>query len=592
MARESAEVAAELVAPADGEFKTAFGRALGGLTVPAEGGAQQDGAGRLCDLVARLHGELCHTNEPVEESAAQRMGLALQLVLAAPIRYRVKLLADLCALFDQDAAKLSSGAFTATQYVVFVEEYLRRSKLVADSSDVTTKVGLLLLTDVSLLRLFWNDVAEAMRQSLVVATYAAAMQHDQDGVAALLRAGDIDGVGRMCVLYAPTVPHGAAVTLCGAIVEEWVSRLALEALALRQRKGDVGGDSSVASTSTSGVLPPCAMETLERLVLRLDEICDACGADAGGAIRKRVAASVAERLAQLAVDASLLVESVAAKMDQLLRPAGDLRKQNNEDDDEESSNASDKQLADTARVASFIHDLDAIRSALQMKLAKRLLSGEFQHLAKERRALRQVQLQLGAAATRAMWSMLHDVESSAELEQQFNEQQEPSSSSAGGGAWPVAVAVRVLNACQWPPYRLMRAPVQVHSAAAAFERFFKSKGANGPRRLTWVHSLGSAVVRLRFSRGTKDVVASVFQASMLVALNSMGGKASQAELADAMGFGARDDTSLLGRVVDSMKEHAGTNVLAVETVGEQPLVSFNMGFKSARRRFRLSNTRR
>ena len=144
------------------------------------------------------------------------------------------------------------------------------------------------------------------------------------------------------------------------------------------------------------------------------------------------------------------------------------------------------------------------------------------------------------------------------------------------------MSVHLMTASQWPSYRPSMAPSTIRAMTAAFEQYYKRRTL-GQRRLTWVHSLGRAVVSLRLPLGTKDVAANVLQASILMTLGELGGAASAGELAEALGVAEPSLKPHLDTLIDVA---AGSNVLMLAGAGGQTY-RFNGAFKSSKRRFKL-----
>lgn len=73
--------------------------------------------------------------------------------------------------------------------------------------------------------------------------------------------------------------------------------------------------------------------------------------------------------------------------------------------------------------------------------------------------------------------------------------------------------VNVLTSGYWPSYPVIdaRLPAELNEYQTVFKDFYLSKHSG--RRLVWQNSLGTCVLKSRFSKGTKELSVSLFQVS-------------------------------------------------------------------------------
>lgn len=92
---------------------------------------------------------------------------------------------------------------------------------------------------------------------------------------------------------------------------------------------------------------------------------------------------------------------------------------------------------------------------------------------------------------------------------------------SGKGNTPIDLNVSVLSAASWPTYPdvPVRIPQDVSKALSAYENFYHSKHTG--RKLTWKHQLAHSQLRAHFPKGSKWLVVSSFQATVLLLFNDV-----------------------------------------------------------------------
>ena len=80
-------------------------------------------------------------------------------------------------------------------------------------------------------------------------------------------------------------------------------------------------------------------------------------------------------------------------------------------------------------------------------------------------------------------------------------------------------SVQTLTLAHWPTHAAT--DVAVPAAVQRFQRAFGAHydGANGGRRLVWVHALGTVTLKVAFPRGRKELDVSALQATVLMLFN-------------------------------------------------------------------------
>merc|ERR1711991_1230412 len=158
------------------------------------------------------------------------------------------------------------------------------------------------------------------------------------------------------------------------------------------------------------------------------------------------------------------------------------------------------------------------------------------------------------------------------------------SASAGLGC---EFDVQVLTEANWPSYKpdTMVPPLSLRRCVEAFTRFYKR--SNATKKLTWINQLGQATVQVKFPKGSKDVTASLYQASVLMTIDELG-SASVSEIAETLAL----DTKAVKPHIAAMYMHKMTGMLnRVDESGGKLEVAktMNEGFMHKMRKFKLTS---
>ena len=526
----------------------------------------------------------------LDEESAFVLHVAIGTFLAVEPSPQTELVAHFADQFLTSAEEFAGRAST---YIVFVDAQQAALKALVASSTACSYFRSPLVV-----RAFWEQVEQKLRDGLLTARFDAVMRDVDGGVASLLQMRDMPQLKKVYTSFvASNMGCNAAATLFASIAEEWMACFA---------------QTTVERHSVSSGFSDDTIRLLVELCHLHDDVCQACSNNL--VIQAAMLHSVQLAIAKID-DEALLPEALAASSDRLLRRARDMEPSEMEN-----------MLRMSSMPIRWLQEKDAICAILQVKLAKRLLSAVYM-MDSEQAFLRLVELELGSSAVWPLRSMLADWETSSAVTDEFcnasaaatDDEACPASelgenvtaASTQGAvrhdaeegrsiARRGAVSVKLMTASHWPSYRPSAAPQSIRCITASFEEFYKKKTMS-QRRVTWVHALGKAVVTLRLPLGTKDVTANLFQASILVALGKKGagGKASVAELAEELGVA---ETTLVPHL-SAMAERADSNILVLQNakptsnasekgeLGETTNVGFNMKFRSSARRFNLPHAK-
>lgn len=208
-------------------------------------------------------------------------------------------------------------------------------------------------------------------------------------------------------------------------------------------------------------------------------------------------------------------ELLAKHMDSILRGGGKIVGSGSKggqaaEDDVESA------LDSCLSIFRFISGKDAFEAFYKKDLAKRLLFNRSFSVDIEKSAISKLKTECGPHFTSKLEGMFKDMELSKDLMSSFK-----MSSSAMDELSTVCpgteVSVHVLTSGLWPTYPQMECnfPEHLSNGLETFKKHYLEKH-NG-RKLMWLHSLGTCIMKVTFSSGTKELALSFFQAATLMA---------------------------------------------------------------------------
>ncbi len=208
-------------------------------------------------------------------------------------------------------------------------------------------------------------------------------------------------------------------------------------------------------------------------------------------------------------------ELLAKHMDAILRGGGKIVGSGSKggqaaEDDVESA------LDSCLSIFRFISGKDAFEAFYKKDLAKRLLFNRSFSLDIEKSAISRLKNECGPHFTSKLEGMFKDMDLSKDLMSSFK-----TSSSAMDELATVCpgteINVQVLTSGLWPTYPQLECtfPENVSNGLETFKKHYLEKH-NG-RKLMWLHSLGTCIMKVTFSSGTKELALSFFQAATLMA---------------------------------------------------------------------------
>ncbi|KAF2678497.1 Cullin-domain-containing protein [Lentithecium fluviatile CBS 122367] len=182
------------------------------------------------------------------------------------------------------------------------------------------------------------------------------------------------------------------------------------------------------------------------------------------------------------------------------------------DEDTEVNNQLD-QVLDLFR---FVHGKAVFEAFYKNALAKRLLLGRSASADAERSMLSRLKTECGAGFTANLEQMFKDIELSREEMSSYK-----TICAERNELHAIDLTVSVLSAAAWPTTSTVPViiPPQIKHSLDKFEAHYKAKHSG--RKLEWKHDLAHCLVKAKFSKGTKELGVSSFQAIVLLLFNGL-----------------------------------------------------------------------
>jgi cullin 4 len=228
---------------------------------------------------------------------------------------------------------------------------------------------------------------------------------------------------------------------------------------------------------------------------------------------------------------------------------------------------------------------DVFEAFYKKDLARRLLLGRSSSMDGEKSAVSKLKAECGSQFTSKLEGMFTDIELSKEAMATFRKSL--SAASALATVCPaVDLSVQVLTSGFWPSYPLvdLNLPSGLAAAQHVFAEHYLQKHSG--RRLVWVNSLGTALVRAKFDSGMKELAVSAFQAAVLLLFNEAD-ELSLHDIAVATGLEIRE----LRRTMQSLacgREQVLLKRPEGREIGEHDVFCYNAGFASRLYRVRIN----
>lgn len=179
-----------------------------------------------------------------------------------------------------------------------------------------------------------------------------------------------------------------------------------------------------------------------------------------------------------------------------------------------SDEAIDETLDKVVKLLAYISDKDLFAEFYRKRLARRLLQDKSASDDHERSILTRLKQQCGAQFTSKMEGMVTDLALAREKQQSFEEWKQQTERQL-----PIDISVTVLTTGFWPTYKSMdlALPAEMVAGISAFKDFYEKESKH--RKLTWVYTQGTAVLKGNFDPKSIELVLSTLQAATLLLFN-------------------------------------------------------------------------
>lgn len=203
--------------------------------------------------------------------------------------------------------------------------------------------------------------------------------------------------------------------------------------------------------------------------------------------------------------------------------------------------AVEEALEKVVRLLAYVSDKDLFAEFYRKRLARRLLQDKSASDDHERAVLARLKQQCGAQFTSKMEGMVTDLQLARDKAAAFQEWKDRS-----GRQFAVDVSVTVLTTGFWPTYKAMdlALPAEMVEGIEAFREFYEREASGKHRKLQWVYTQGTCVLKGNFKARPVEMVLSTLQAAALLLFNEAD-ELSYAEVRQRLNLPEEDVTRLL-----------------------------------------------
>lgn len=392
---------------------------------------------------------------------------------------------------------------------------------------------------------------------------------EHSGCAALLRDDKVDDLARMYRLF-QRIPKGLdpVADMFKEHVEGEGSRLVKDvAEAMEDRKAKEAGKGPSKDSGSSH-----EQQFVRRVIELHDKYLQYVGTCfCNSSLFHKALKEAFEAFCNKSVAGSSSAELMASFCDNLLKKGG-------------SEKLSDEAVEDTldkvVRLLAYISDKDLFAEFYRKKLSRRLLFDKSSSDEHERSILTRLKQQCGAQFTSKMEGMVTDLQLAKEKEQQFKEWL-----GSRDKRLAIELTVTVLTTGFWPTYKShdLALPREMVEGVEVFKEFYEADAKH--RKLTWIYSLGTCMLRGNFDAKPIELTLSTLQAACLVLFNDAQ-ELSYQEVQERLNLPDDDVIRLLHSLAC-----AKYKVLAKEpeskAVGKSDKFSFNAKFTDKMRRIKV-----
>ena len=175
----------------------------------------------------------------------------------------------------------------------------------------------------------------------------------------------------------------------------------------------------------------------------------------------------------------------------------------------------EERLDEVVQLFSYLQDKDMFNEYYRKALAKRLLNAKSASDELERSLISKLKLRCGQQFTTKLDGMITDISLAADLKKKYELFRDTDVESS----LVADMSVTVLTTGFWPSYKTdqMALPTELIPCLGSFERFYETYKKH--TKLTWLHTLGHAMIDVRFTSGKKKLEVSMYQGAIILLFN-------------------------------------------------------------------------
>eukprot|EP00659_Diplonema_papillatum_P022430 gene22430-34356_t len=184
----------------------------------------------------------------------------------------------------------------------------------------------------------------------------------------------------------------------------------------------------------------------------------------------------------------------------------------------ESEEQLDSTLDRCVTLFTYIHDKDLFQQFYMKQMSRRLMHNKNDRLRdQERQFISKLKMKMGSVYTTKLEGMLTDQGTTEQQGAHFRNWM-----STNDHKLPCDFTPQILTTGFWPAFKhdTLVPPPDMQTCLAFFAKFYDKTTQS--RKLTWIHSLGSAVVTKKFTKGPREMSVTTYQACVLLLFNETG----------------------------------------------------------------------
>jgi len=175
----------------------------------------------------------------------------------------------------------------------------------------------------------------------------------------------------------------------------------------------------------------------------------------------------------------------------------------------------EERLEKVVQLFSFLQDKDMFNEYYRKALAKRLLNDKSASDELERSLISKLKLRCGQQFTTKLDGMITDISLATDLKKNYDSFKKDDAESAD----IADISVTVLTTGFWPSYKQcdLTIPPELIGCLESFTRFYADYKKH--TKLTWLHTLGHAMLDVKFAPQKKKLEVSIYQGAIMLLFN-------------------------------------------------------------------------